>query len=66
MVPDVSSPLLGVSGPPGAEKGGNAECEWQVCVSSTDALVILKFSLFELYLVCTSMQGYNRIVVVIA
>ena len=48
LVPDVSSPLLGVSSPRGgAEKGGNVEveCDWQVCVSSTDALVTV-FSLF--------------------
>jgi len=46
LVPGVSSPLLGVSAPPprGAEKGGNVEYEWRVCVSSTDALVILIFS----------------------
>ena len=44
LVPDVSSPLLGVSGPPGGlKKGGNVEREWRVCVSSTDALVFFYF-----------------------
>jgi len=38
LVPDVSCPLLGASGPRGGGKGGNVECEWRVCVSSTDAL----------------------------
>jgi len=41
LVPDVSSLLLGVSGPREAGKRGNVECEWRVCVSSTDALVII-------------------------
>jgi len=51
LVPDVSSPLLGVSSPRGAEKWGNEIFviigvngefwrEWRVCVSSTDALVL--------------------------
>jgi len=52
LVPDVSSPLLRVSGPPrGGRKKGKVkfswktyvECEWRVCVSSTDALVIITF-----------------------
>ena len=39
-------PFCGLAPPPrgGAEKGGNVEYEWRVCVSSTDALVILIFS----------------------
>ena len=37
----VSSPFLGISRPGEGGKGGNVECEWQVCVSSTDALVTI-------------------------
>ena len=60
LVPDVSFPLLGVSGPPGGGKKGEmkfswktyVECEWRFCVISTDALACSSFSLIFLFVPC--------------
>ena len=37
-------PFCGLAAP-GVEKGGNVECEWRVCVSSTDTLVFFYYLL---------------------